>query len=149
MSLNTKVIKYLNELLKHTLDAVKMYKDAARNITDQELKNFFIERAKEKLLLEEALKAEIKGLKGKAIEAGSFMNIFQRSWTNFKTSLDHNNVKEICDFCISEERKAIKEYGIILRNEKLVSDKFYSILEIQNEKNLKSIEALLEKMEKS
>ncbi|MEX2565031.1 MAG: PA2169 family four-helix-bundle protein [Cyclobacteriaceae bacterium] len=148
MSLNTKVIKYLNELLKHTFDAVKGYKDAARNITDQELKDFFIERAREKLLLEEALKAEIKSLKGKPLEAGSFMNIFQRSWTNFKTSLDHDNVKEICDFCISEERKAIKEYGIILRNEKLVSDKFYRILESQNEKNLKSIEALLEKMER-
>lgn len=148
MSLNTKVIKYLNELLKHTFDTVKGYKDASRNATNEELKTFILERAKDKIQLEEALKLEIRNLKGKPIEAGSFLNLFKRSWTNFTTSLDHDNSKEICDYCLSEERKGVKEFAIILRNEQLVSANFYKVLEDQNEKNLKAIEALLEKVEK-
>ncbi|WP_439483161.1 PA2169 family four-helix-bundle protein [Cyclobacterium plantarum] len=146
MAIQQKLIKYLNEILKHTHDGIKGYKDAARNIEEGSLKDFFIERAKEKIVLRDALNEEIYRLEGKPLEEGSFLNLFQRSWKNFKTSLDHDNQKEIAKYCLEAEKKATREFDILLRNPELVSETFYSLLEQQNEKNLAAIKALLERI---
>ncbi|SHN20930.1 conserved hypothetical protein [Cyclobacterium lianum] len=146
MSIQQKLIKYLNQILKHTHDGVKGYKDAARNVGEGPLKDFFIERAKEKIVLRDGLNEEIYRLEGKPLEEGSFLDLFQRSWKNFKTSLDHDNEKEIAKYCLDAEKKATKEFEVLLRNPELVSENFYNLLEAQNQKNLTAIKALLEKI---
>lgn len=41
MANQTKLIKYLNLLLKNTYDGIKSYKDAARNVEEGSIKEFF------------------------------------------------------------------------------------------------------------
>ncbi|WP_154859067.1 PA2169 family four-helix-bundle protein [Cyclobacterium xiamenense] len=146
MAIQQKLINYLNQLLKHAHDSIKGYKDAARNLTEGSLKDFFIERAREKMVLRDALVEEIYRLEGKPIEAGSFLNLFQRSWKNFKTSLDHDNEKEIAKYCLEEEKKAIHDFGVLLRNPELVSADFFTVLEAQHDKNLAASKALIERI---
>lgn len=146
MAKESKLIKYLNQILKNTYDGIKSYKDAARNVEEGEIREFFIDRAKEKLLLRDAIKEEIYRLEGIPVEEGSLMNLFSRSWKNFKTSLDHDNEKEIAKYCLEEEKKRVDEYGILLRNPELVSETFFEVLKEQNEKNLVAIKALIEQV---
>ena len=144
MATETKLIKYLNQILKNTYDGIKSYRDAARNVEEGEIREFFIDRAKEKLVLKDAIKEEIYRLEGLPVEEGSLMNLFSRSWKNFKTSLDHDNEKEIAKYCLEEEKKRVDEYGILLRNPELVSETFFKVLNTQNEKNLVAIKALID-----
>ena len=146
MANQTKLIKYLNLLLKNTYDGIKSYKDAARNVEEGSIKEFFIERAKEKLVLRDAIKEEIYLLEGIPVEEGSLMSLFSRSWNNFKTSLDHDNKKEIAKYCLEEEKKRVDEFGVLLRNPELVSETFYTSLEAHNEKTLYAIKALVEQV---
>jgi hypothetical protein len=60
--------------------------------------------------------------------------------------LDHDNEKEIAKYCLEEEKKRVDEYGILLRNPELVSEKFFNVLSAQNEKNLAAIKALIEQV---
>ncbi|AKP51262.1 DUF2383 domain-containing protein [Cyclobacterium amurskyense] len=146
MANQTKLIKYLNQILKNTYDGLKSYKDAARNVEEGEIREFFIARAKEKLVLIDAIKEEIYLLEGVPVEEGSLMNLFSRSWNNFKTSLDHDNAKEIAKYCLQEEKERVDEFGVLLRNPELVSEGFFAVLEEQNEKNLAAIKALVEQV---
>jgi uncharacterized protein (TIGR02284 family) len=146
MATETKLIKYLNQILKNTYDGIKSYRDAARNVEEGEIREFFIDRAKEKLVLKDAIKEEIYRLEGLPVEEGSLMNLFSRSWKNFKTSLDHDNEKEIAKYCLEEEKKRVDEYGILLRNPELVSETFFKVLNTQNEKNLVAIKALIDRV---
>lgn len=146
MAIQQKLINYLNQILRHTHESIKGYKDAARNLGEGPLKEFFIERAKEKMVLRDALVAEIYRLEGQPIEKGGFLNLFERSWKNFKTSLDHDNEQEIAKYCLDEEKKATKEFGVLLRNPELVSEDFFKILTNQHEKNLAASKALVEKI---
>lgn len=146
MANQTKLIKYLNLLLKNTYDGIKSYKDAARNVEEGSIKEFFIKRAREKLVLRDAIKEEIYLLEGVPVEEGSLMSLFSRSWNNFKTSLDHDNTKEIAKYCLEEEKKRVDEFGVLLRNPELVSETFYAALEAHNEKNLDAIKALVEQV---
>ena len=146
MANQTKLINYLNQILKNTYDGIKSYKDAARNVEEGTIREFIIDRAKEKLVLINAIKEEIYLLEGIPVEEGSLMNLFSRSWNNFKTSLDHDNAKEIAKYCLEEEKKRMKEFGVLLRNPELVSEAFFEILDAQNEKNLAAIKALVEQI---
>lgn len=129
-------------MLAHNVDTLRIYKDAARNVENETLQNFFINQARKRLSLSDEIKKEIKKLGGKPVEEASFFNVFQRSWTNFKTSLTHDNAKEVCESCISEEQKSIKEYDVVLRNDELVSKNFYEVLENHKMVTLEAIEAL-------
>ncbi|MFC4870647.1 PA2169 family four-helix-bundle protein [Negadavirga shengliensis] len=142
MAQNKKLINYLNDMLAHNVDTVRGYQDAARNVVNETLKNFFISQAKKRLSLSEELKAEITAQGGKPVEEASFFNVFQRSWTNFRTSLNHDNEKEVCKFCLSAEEKSIREYDVILRNQNLVSERFYKAVENQKQITLEAKEAL-------
>lgn len=124
----------LNDLLERNFDAVQGYKDAARNVTNEELKSFFISQAKERLKLSEEIKVEIRLLGGFPVKEGSFLGIFHRSWMNFKTSLNHDNEKEVCEACIIGEQKAIREYDLLLSHKDAWSERL--LQELQNHKTV-------------
>ncbi|WP_209329819.1 ferritin-like domain-containing protein [Lunatimonas salinarum] len=138
----------LNDLLERNYDAIQGYKDAARNVTNEELKRFFINQAKERLKLSEEVKVEIRLLGGNPVKEGSLLGIFHRSWMNFKTSLNHDNEKEVCQACITGEEKAVREYDQLLDQKGAWSDRLK--LELQGHRSttlqaIRDLESLKEK----
>lgn len=138
----------LNDLLERNYDAIQGYKDAARNVTNEELKRFFINQAKERLKLAEEVKVEIRLLGGNPVKEGSLLGIFHRSWMNFKTSLNHDNEKEVCQACITGEEKAVREYDQLIGQTGVWSDRL--MLELQSHKAvtlqaIRDLESLKEK----
>lgn len=136
------LIHDLNDLLERNLDAVQGYRDAARNVTNQTLKTFFITQAKERLKLAEEIKTEIRLMGGQPVKEGSLLGIFHRSWMNFKTSLNHDNEREVCESCIAGEQRFVTEYNQILSQPEAWSDRLLAELESHKQKTLAAITEL-------
>lgn len=136
------LIHDLNDILERNHDAVEGYKDAARNVRNEVLKNFFISQAKKRLNLAEEIKVQIRLLGGAPVTEGSLLGIFHRSWTNFKTSLNHENEREVCQACIDGEKKAIKEYDTLLAQRKSLSERLVAELESHKTFTLKAVQDL-------
>lgn len=143
MKSKKELVHDLNDILERNYDVVQGYKDAARNVDNDGLRNFFISQAKERLKLAEEIKVEISLLKGVPVKEGTFMGIFQRSWTNFKTSLNHENEREVCDACISGEEKSIREYETILKGRENLSERLIAELEAHKALTMKAINDLV------
>jgi uncharacterized protein (TIGR02284 family) len=148
MKSKKELIHDLNDLLERNFDAIQGYKDAARNVTNEELKSFFISQAKERLKLSEEIKVEIRLLGGIPVKEGSLLGIFHRSWMNFKTSLNHDNEKEVCEACITGEQKAVREYDLLLQQKDLWSDRLIQELQLHKTVTQKAIDDLEELKEK-
>ncbi|EON78494.1 hypothetical protein ADIS_1009 [Lunatimonas lonarensis] len=148
MKSKKELIYDLNDLLERNFDAIQGYKDAARNVTNEELKSFFINQAKERLKLSEEIKVEIRLLGGIPVKEGSLLGIFHRSWMNFKTSLNHDNEKEVCEACITGEQKSVREYNLLLQQKDLWSDRLIQELQLHKTVTQKAIDDLEELKEK-
>lgn len=142
MKTRKELVHDLNDILEGNYDVIQGYKDAARNVDNDVLRNFFISQAKERLKLTEEIKAEISLLKGTPVKEGSFMALFRRSWTNFKTSLNHGNEKEVCEACISVEEKSTREYDMLLKGRDSLSQRLIAELEAHKALTQKAIHAL-------
>lgn len=143
MKSKKELVHDLNDILERNYDVVQGYKDAARNVENATLRNFFINQARERLKLADEIKVEIGLLQGVPVKEGSFMGLFQRSWTNFKTSLNHENEREVCDACISGEEKSIWEYEALLKGRENLSDRLIAELETHKELTQKAIDDLI------
>lgn len=133
MKTKKELVHDLNDILERNYDVIQGYKDAARNVDNDVLRNFFISQAKERLKLAEEIKVEIKLLNGVPVKEGTFMGLFQRSWTNFRTSLNHENERQVCEACISGEEKSIREYDMLLKQRDSLSDRLAGELESHKE----------------
>jgi uncharacterized protein (TIGR02284 family) len=144
MKTKKELVHDLNDILERNYDVIQGYKDAARNVDSEALRFFFSSQAKERLKLAEEIKVEISLLKGVPVKEGSLMGIFHRSWTNFKTSLNHENEVEVCDACISGEEKSIREYEMLLKGRENLSERLVAELEAHRALTLRAIEDLEE-----
>jgi uncharacterized protein (TIGR02284 family) len=133
MKTKKELVHDLNDILERNYDVIQGYKDAARNVDNDVLRNFFISQAKERLKLAEEIKVEIKLLNGVPVKEGTFMGLFQRSWTNFRTSLNHENERQVCEACISGEEKSIREYDTLLKQRDSLSERLAGELESHKE----------------
>ncbi|WP_158855762.1 ferritin-like domain-containing protein [Lunatibacter salilacus] len=148
MKTKKELVHDLNDILERNHDVIQGYKDAARNVDNDVLKNFFISQAKERFRLADEIKVEISLLKGVPEKEGTFMGLFRRSWTNFKTSLNHENEREVCEACISEEEKSIREYDMLLKGRDSLSERLVAELESHKaltQKAIRDLKAIKEK----
>lgn len=73
----------LNGLLERNHDAINGYKDAARDVKNQELREYLLAHAKERLRFGKVIKNEILALGGTPVKTGSTLGLLHRSWMNF------------------------------------------------------------------
>lgn len=148
MKSKKELVHDLNDILERNYDVAQGYKDAARNVDNDALRVFFINQAKERIRIAEEIKSEIKLLGGMPVKEGSFLGLFTRSWTNFKTSLNHENEREVIDACITGEEKSLREYQALLKTKVHLSERLISELEnhkVQTEKAINELEGVRRK----
>ena len=105
----------LNDLLERNYDAINGYRDAAQDVENEALTQYFLDQAAERIRFGQEIRDEILLLGGKPTQDGSTLGILHRTWMNFKTNLSHDNEDEVCEECIRGENAAIEEYNELLK----------------------------------
>lgn len=105
----------LNEVLERNYDAINGYKDAARDVENEALKQYLVDQAAERVRFGKEIRDEIILLGGTPTEEGSTLGLLHRTWMNFKTNLVHDNEGEVCEECIRGEKAAVEEYDELLK----------------------------------
>ena len=115
MKYSEKMSNKLNELLTKNYDAEAGYKMAVDKVKNNDLKEFFNMRAKERYDFGHQIKKEMKTY-GEAPEKGtSFKADAHRGWMNLKTAFSNDNEEAILEEIIKGEKAAIEEYNKILQ----------------------------------
>lgn len=109
----------LNDVLERNYDAINGYKDAARDVENDALKEYLIKQAAERVRFGREIREEILLLGGTPTEEGSALGFLHRTWMNFKTNLVHDNEDEVCEECIRGEQAAVEEYNELLNETEL------------------------------
>lgn len=115
MKFSEKMSKKLNELLTKNYDAEAGYKMAEEKVENNDLKEFFNMRAKERYDFGHQIKKEMKTY-GEAPDKGTSLKAdAHRGWMNLKTALSSNNEESILEEIIRGEKAAVEEYDEILK----------------------------------
>ena len=110
----------LNELLERTYDAEKGFKQAAEKVDNKTIKQFFMDRAKQRYDFGHELKAEIKAFGQSPEKGGSAKETLHRSWIDFKSLFSNNNVEAMLEEVNRGEKEAIETYNDILHDKDFV-----------------------------
>lgn len=110
----------LNELLESTYDAEKGFKQAAEKVDNKTIKQFFMDRAKQRYDFGHELKAEIKAFGQSPEKGGSAKGTLHRSWVDFKSLFSNNNEEAILEEVNRGEKEAIETYNDILHDKDFV-----------------------------
>ncbi|MBT8186680.1 MAG: PA2169 family four-helix-bundle protein [Croceitalea sp.] len=110
----------LNELLTKTYDAEKGFKEAAENVDNTVIKEFFEERAKQRYNFGHELKEEIKAFGQSPDKGGSTKGDLHRAWINLKTFFSTNNEEALLQEVERGEKAAIETYNDILHDKDFV-----------------------------
>ncbi|UOB16128.1 ferritin-like domain-containing protein [Abyssalbus ytuae] len=114
MKYTEKMSKKLNELLEKSIDAEKGYKNAAENVNNKDLKDFFNSRSSQRSAFARELRLEILSYGQIPDETGSAKGTAHRAWMDLKSFFSANNEEAILEECIRGEKAAIEEYNEIL-----------------------------------
>ena len=110
----------LNELLERTYDAEKGFKQAAEKVDNKTIKQFFMDRAKQRYDFGHELKAEIKAFGQSPEKGGSAKGTLHRSWVDFKSLFSNNNEEAMLEEVNRGEKEAIETYNDILHDKEFV-----------------------------
>ncbi|WP_127137452.1 ferritin-like domain-containing protein [Flagellimonas oceanensis] len=110
----------LNELLERTYDAEKGFKQAAEKVDNKTIKQFFMDRAKQRYDFGHELKAEIKAFGQSPEKGGSAKGTLHRSWVDFKSLFSNNNEEAMLEEVNRGEKEAIETYNDILHDKDFV-----------------------------
>ena len=110
----------LNELLERTYDAEKGFKQAAEKVDNKTIKQFFMDRAKQRYDFGHKLKAEIKAFGQSPEKGGSAKGTLHRSWVDFKSLFSNNNEEAMLEEVNRGEKEAIETYNDILHDKDFV-----------------------------
>ena len=119
----------LNELLEKTYDAEKGFKNAADNIDNSSLKNYFDRKAQERYEFGHQLKNEIRSFGEDVDKGGSATGTMHRAWMDVKALFSGDNEESMLEEAIRGEKAAIDEYNEILEESSLPSSTRTLLLE--------------------
>jgi uncharacterized protein (TIGR02284 family) len=110
------VISTLNTLIETCRDGEQGFREAAQNLTDQNVKAMFNEVSHERARFAEELKSEVQRLGGNPEEGGSVAGAAHRGWMNVKGALTGRDDKQIIaeaergeDVAVATYQKALQE----------------------------------------
>ena len=110
----------LNELLEKTYDAEKGFKEAAENVDNPVIKEFFEKRAEQRYNFGQELKNEILAYGQEPDKGGSIKGTLHRNWMNLKAFFDKNDEEAMLKEVERGEKEAINTYNDILNDEEFV-----------------------------
>lgn len=110
----------LNELLEKTYDAEKGFKEAAKNVDNPVIKEFFEKRAEQRYNFGQELKNEILAYGQEPDKGGSVKGTLHRNWMNLKAFFDNNDEEAMLKEVERGEKEAINTYNDILNDEEFV-----------------------------
>ncbi|MFD1062175.1 PA2169 family four-helix-bundle protein [Winogradskyella litorisediminis] len=110
----------LNELLERTYDSEKGFKKAAENVENSQLKEFFNNKALERLTFRSELRKELKA-NGCDIkeDSGSIKGALHRTWMDTKALFYNENEEAILEEVRNGEKAALNDYDDILADNQL------------------------------
>lgn len=110
----------LNELLERTYDAEKGFKEVAKKVDNEVIKNFFEKSAQQRAEFTRQLKAEINSYGHTPDESGSTAGSLHRAWIDFKALFTSNDEKAMLEEVHRGEQEAIATYDDILQDKSFV-----------------------------
>lgn len=118
MSYSDNIANELNELLEKNYDAEAGYKKAAEDVKNQDLKNYFNSRAKDRYDFGHQLKDEIKSFGHEPEKGTSLKGDAHRMWMDLKSAFSNDKEESILEEAIRGEKAAIEDYNkIIAKND--------------------------------
>lgn len=111
----------LNELLERTYDAEKGFLNAAENIENTSLKEYFKTKAEQRKAFGHDLKTEIKAYGQEVDKGGSVEGSMHRTWMDLKSAFSSDSEEAMLEEAIRGEKKAIDDYKEIVKENELPS----------------------------
>ena len=116
MSNSKEIAERLNDLLEKNYDSEKGYKEAADDVKNPRLKEFFTDRAKQRYDFGHELKAEIRNF-GESPDKGSSLKAdAHRAWMNLKTAFSGDNEEAVLEEAVRGEKAAIEDYNKAIKD---------------------------------
>lgn len=119
MKYTEKISNKLNELLIKNYDAEKGYLNAAENVDNHTLEQFFKRMSSERQEFARELKAEILRYGEEPKDSGSFKGVVHRNWMSLKSLFSSNDKEAILEEVIRGEENNLDTYYDILRDRNL------------------------------
>jgi len=109
----------LNSLLEKTYDAEKGFKNAAENVENPALKNYFTSKAEQRYNFGHELKTEIKAFGQDVDKGGSLTGTAHRAWMDVKALFTGDNEESMLEEAIRGEKSSVNEYQEVLNETSL------------------------------
>lgn len=114
MKYTEKMSKKLNALLEKNYDAERGYRNAADDVDNERLKEFFLDRAAQREVFAKELRMEILSFGEVPKDSGSATGTAHRAWMDLKSFFSSNNEESILEECVRGDNAAIEEYNEVL-----------------------------------
>ena len=95
MAEHSSEISTLNTLIATTIDSITGYEDSAKNIDSERLREIFQQRAGERQMVVEDLRAEVRRLGGNPEDDGSFLGKAHQRFEDLKAAITGRDEKAI------------------------------------------------------
>ncbi|GLQ87471.1 PA2169 family four-helix-bundle protein [Dyella flagellata] len=86
MATNQEDIAVLNRLIEATIDSVDGYEEAAKDVSNPEIKAVFERRSRERLAAFTSLQSQVKALGGEPEDEGSLLASMHRAFVNLRSA---------------------------------------------------------------
>ena len=104
------VISTLNDLIETCKDGEQGFRDCAQNISDAQMKNFFVERAQTCTNAAAELQEMVVSLGGDPETRSSMSGTLHRRWVDIKSAITGKDDEAILNECERGEDVAVKSY---------------------------------------
>lgn len=137
----------LNELLEKNYDTEKSFKQAAENVKEDRLKQFFTEKAKQRYHFGHELKMEINNMGEEPDKGTSVSADARRTWMDIKTALSADNEESFLEEAVRGERLAVEDYNEAISDKSLPPSTANLLIKQRNaiERTFNEVKALEEK----
>jgi len=114
---NDKAISTLNHLIETCRDGQNGFKEAAENVKNPELKEFFYSVSQERARCVGELQQEVRGLGGDPENTGSTAAAIHRAWIDIKGTLTGKDDESILNECERGEDSAVGAFKDALKED--------------------------------
>lgn len=115
MNQSKELAERLNELLEKNYDTEKVFKNAADDVNNIRLKEFFQVKAKQRYDFGHQLKSEIRSLGESPDKGSSLGGDTHRAWMNIKSAFSTDKEENVLEEVVRAEKAAIEDYNEIIR----------------------------------
>ncbi|MGB7843964.1 MAG: PA2169 family four-helix-bundle protein [Salinimicrobium sp.] len=149
MSNSKEIAERLNDLLEKNYDSEKGYKEAADDVKNPRLKEFFNDKAKQRYDFGHELKTEIRNFGESPDKGSSIVADAHHAWMNIKAAFSGDNEEAILEEAIRGENAAIEEYNEVIKDLELPASTENLLIKQRNaiQRSMKTVKDLEEMLD--